>query len=148
MIYVFTRNALILDENGVITLKYQWLSGKQAGEITENKENNVNASIHKYQTRLLLEGKSQESSGEVVTLQEHHRTILEMQSVLHEFMESFEKYKENVKDLRAVIKDKNERIDVLNAEIMRRDDRLELLTDRLIGITPEDKQEFYNKRGQ
>jgi hypothetical protein len=38
-----------MDDNDVITLEIEWLSGDKTGEIESNKEVNISASIHKFQ---------------------------------------------------------------------------------------------------
>jgi hypothetical protein len=70
-----------LSDEGIVMLKLQWLSGDKEGEIEDNKEENMNASIYKYEQSRGLIGKIEENK-DVVTLGDIYEIVVENQRIL------------------------------------------------------------------
>lgn len=73
-------------EDGVVMQRFQWLTGEKEGQIEENKEENMNASIYKYEQSRGLLGAIEENK-EVVTLQDIYSFTKECYRILRWYEE-------------------------------------------------------------
>lgn len=69
-----------LSPEGVVMLKIEWLTGSNAGQIEDNKEENVNASIYKYEQSRGLLGSIEENK-DVVTLKDIYDLLEDMHRI-------------------------------------------------------------------
>jgi hypothetical protein len=70
-----------LSNEGIVMLKIEWLTGEKAGQFEENREENINASIYKYEQSRGLLGHIEENN-DVVSLRDIYNTAQECCRIL------------------------------------------------------------------
>jgi hypothetical protein len=112
-----------LSQEGIVMLKIEWLTGDKAGQVEENREENINASIYKYEQSRGLLGNI-DPNKEVVKMTDIYEELMENRRMLDVLTEEMhwrqnanKEYTKVMKDLTTQIKDIGDTQKILTTQL-------------------------------